>query len=493
MTENDLPIVGNFFSTYLNGQTQLVKLFHELSMAENATAVSLTVSGLSMKANLDGIETQLIQRVEVLSFGIEFDRTIINKVYITGELLVLFQLPSNVHMNYKALTTSINYTMRVNDGPVWGRMALHDISVEHNQITNELLMKFERQELIVVNETVFQEFAANLVLTSNVSVTINGLAAAVAEVKIGNIPLINIPVTDTLNLVGYEQFDHGLLSIDEVDLTAALSSHELALGIKTIINNPSVVHILNGGRLSLNLCEFTTGISLGLIMLDPFYLEPQGNITKFTAQGTFTFTQENFAIAKAFVSRMISGMDNNVELRGILPNNSIGTSIPLLSLAISGLRIHTRVPGLHGDRTLVREVLLKKLSALQISGISLGLIKTLDSRIQLRNSFSTPLTIAGMSMRADYGDKVNEDQQIGTVFDNSTIRIDAYQEIITPYIQVKITAKLTTMISLLSPLLAGTIPLSLSGFINATIDNRLDLIQIPITSLNVTSTQESSI
>ncbi|CAF2367300.1 unnamed protein product [Rotaria sp. Silwood2] len=493
LNENDLSVVGKFFSAYLNNQTQSVTLFHELSTnEENTTAMDLTISGLSMKSNLDGVETQLIQRVEVLSFGIEFDSIIANKVYITGQLSVLFQLPSNVHMTFKALTTSIDYVMSFNNGSNMGRMILYDIPVEHNQITNELLMTFDKQELIVLNETAFQEFAANLVLTNNVSVMIEGLAAALAEVIIGNITLTNISVSDTLHLDGYDRFDNGLLNIDEVDLTKALSSHELSLSVQTKINNPSAVYILNGGRLSLDLCELTSGISLGLVIIDPFYLETQGNSTILNAEGTFTITQQNSATAQQFVSNMVSGIDNDVELRGILPNNSIGTSIPLLSMAISGLRIHTRVPGLYGERTLVRKVLIKKLSALQLLGISFGTVKILSSRIQLKNPFSAPLAITGMNIRADFGSVINPDVQVGTVTDSSHITIGAREEVTTHYIDVKITATLSTMISLAGPLVTGAFPLSLSGFINVTIDNQLNLIQLPITLVNISTTQESS-
>ncbi|CAF4698078.1 unnamed protein product, partial [Rotaria socialis] len=80
--------------------------------------------------------------------------------------------------------------------------------------------------------------------------------------------------------------------------------------------------------------------------------------------------------------------------------------------------------------------------------------------------------------------------QVGIVADNSNIIIGPYEEIVTPNIDVRITAKLTTMISLLAPLLAGSIHLSLSGFINVTIDNQLNLIQLPITLLDISSTQD---
>ncbi|CAF4930194.1 unnamed protein product [Rotaria sp. Silwood1] len=489
LNTSDLPVVGKFFSAYLNGLTQSVTLFHELSTDEDiATALDLTISGLSMTSKLDGIETKLIQRVEVLSFGIEFDPIVVNKVYITGQLSVLFQLPSNVHMTFKAFTTSIDYVMRSNDGPNLGKMTLYDIPVEHNQITNELLMNFNKQELVVLNEIAFQEFATSLVLTSNVSVTIEGLAKALAEIVIGNISLSNISVSDTLHLAGYDQFDNGLLSIDEVDLTKALSSHELALNVKTKINNPSVVYILNGGRLSLDLCELTSNISLGLVIIDPFYLETQDNSTILSAQGTFEITQQNSAIAQQFVSRMVSGESNQVELRGILPNNSIGTSIPLLSTAISGLRIRTQVPGLYGERALVREILLEKIGIADVASILIT--KKIGSRIRLRNPFSAPLTITGMNIRVDSGPVVDSNKEIGIVTYSSRISIGANAEIITPEIELKTTAGLGTLTSLLLALKAGTLRLSLSGSIDVSIDNQLNLVKLPIRLINISAKEE---
>ncbi|CAF1327962.1 unnamed protein product [Rotaria sordida] len=492
LNEDHLPIVGKFFSAYLNNLTQSVILFHELSTNEDiTTALDLTVSGLSMKSNLDGIETKLIQRVEVLSFGIEFDSINVNKVYITGQLLVLFELPSNVHMTFKAFTTSINFVMRSDNGPNLGQMTLHDIPVEHNQVTNELLMKFNKQELVILNERAFQEFAANLVLTTNVSVTIEGLAEALAEIIIGNISLSNISVSDTLQLAGYDQFGNGLLNIDEVDLTKALSSHELSLNVKTRINNPSAVYILNGGRLSLDLRDFTSNISLGLVIIDPFYLEIQNNSTILNAEGTFGITPQNFAIAEQFVSRMVSGEDNEVELRGILPNDSIGTSIPLLSMAISDLRIRTHVPGLYGEKALVRQILLEKILLADVASILIS--KKLRSRIRLKNPFHAPLTITGMNVRVDFSSVIDPSKEIGTVTYNSNIFIGSVEEIITPEIEVRTTAGLFTLSSVLGSLKNETLRLSLSGSISVTIDNQLNLSQLPIRLPNILAKEEASI
>ncbi len=488
--ERDLPVVGKFFSAYLNGQTQPVKLFHDQSSQENATAMDLTISGLSMKANLDGIETKLIRQVDVLNFGIEFDSDDVNKVYVTGRLSVLFELPSNINMTFKALTTSINFIMRFNDGPAMGRIILYDLPVEHNQTTNELTMSFEKQELIVLNNTAFEEFAANLVLTTNVSIGIEGLASALAQVRIGNITLSNLPINDTLELAGYNQFDNGLLSIDNVDITGAISPQALALQVKTQIINPSVVNMINGGRLLLDLCDMVNGTSLGLVNIDPFYLDPQGNVTIINAEGILNITEKNTVIAREFISNMVSGIDSQIELRGTLEDNSTGTSIPLLELAIAGLRIHTRLPGLSGDKALVRELRLKRLTALEIAGITIGLVKKLSTRIRLSNPFSTTVSIQSMDIRADYGAEADENLQVGTVLDNTPLNISAHQELITSYVDVTITAKLTTLATLIGPLLAGNAHLSLSGFITVAIGGDFVLKQIPVTMLNITTDQE---
>ncbi|CAF0888313.1 unnamed protein product [Rotaria sordida] len=490
--ERDLPVISKFFSAYLNGRTQSVTLFYSKSSVENRTAMDLTISGLSMKADLHGIETKLIRQVNVLNFGIEFDSVHVDKVYVTGRLSVLFELPYNIHMTFKALRTSINFTMRFNNEPSMSEMILRDLSVEHNQTTNELFISFNKQELIILNDKLFKKFAANLVLTSIVSVTIEGLAAAVAKVRIGNITLSNIPINDTLHLVGYNQFDNGLLNIDNIDLIGAISSNTLALQVRTHIINPSVVNILNGGRLSLDLCDIINGISLGSINIDLFYLQPQDNITVLDAKGTFNITQQNAVIAREFISHMISGIDSQVELRGRLKDNSVGTSIPLLSLAIADLRIHTRVPGLSGQRTLVSEIILKRLTGAEICGIPLGLVKTLLTCIRIINPFSTSLVILNMNVRADFGPIVDEDIQVGIVNYNTPLTIDSHQELITPYFTVKLSAKLSTMVALLGPLLAGNARLSLSGIIDVSIGGDFVLTELPLTILNVAINQEHS-
>jgi hypothetical protein len=120
---------------------------------------------------------------------------------------------------------------------------------------------------------------------------------------------------------------------------------------------------------------------------------------------------------------MVSGQDNEVELRGRLVDQSIGTSISLLSLAIADLRMNAAVPGLAGDRSLVRELVLKKLSDVQISGIPFGFVQSLSTRIRLVNPFSTSISIVGMNIRADDSAQVDESLQVATVNDSSTIQI----------------------------------------------------------------------
>ncbi|CAF1500658.1 unnamed protein product [Adineta steineri] len=490
--ENDLPVIGKFFSSYLNGQTQEVKLFHNQSSEQNATAMDLTISGLSMKANLNGIQTKLIRQVNVLNFGIEFDSIDVNKIYITGQLSVLFELPSNVHMTFKIFTTSIEFIMRFNNGSDMSKMILNNIPVEHNQVTNEIFLSFTKQQLIVLNNESFEEFAANLILTTNVSVMIQGLTAALTEVRIGNITLTDIPISDTLHLTGYNQFDNGHLIIDNIDITGSISSQALALHVKTQIINPSVVNIINGGRLTLDLCDSLNFTSLGTIDINPFYLQPQNNATIINAEAIFNITEHNNIIARKFISNMVSGIDSEVELRGTLPDNSTGTSIPLLSLAIAGLRIQTKVPGLTGDRQFIREIIVKKLTAGEIIGIPLGLVKTLSIRVRLINPFSTSISIQSMRIRADFSPTIDEDHQIGTVEDHAPFTVNPHQDLITSYKTVTLSAKLSTMIALLSPLLSGNARLSLSGVIDVTIGDNFTLNQLPLTTLNVTTDQEHS-
>ena len=484
-------MIGRFFSSYLNKQTQAVRLFHDKNTSPNPTAMDLTVSGLSILANLFGIDGELIRQIDVLNFGIDFDPDQVNRVYVSGEFQVLFQLPVNVNMTFKALTTSIDYKIRFLDGTPVGQMSLSDIVVEHNQTTNEIIMRFDHRELEVLDDNAFAKFAADLVLTKDVAVIIDGRASSVAQVRIGNLTLSDIPLNNTLHLTGYDQFGHGLLKIDEIDITGTLSADSLILRVKTELSNPSVVNILNGGRLSLDLCDTINGTSLGLVNIDPFFLKPEGNTTVVEAEGIFNITQNNEDVAKAFISRMVSGIDGQVELRGTLPDNSTGTSIPLLALAIGGLRIRTTVPGLSGDKMLLREIILKRLTPLEIAGIPLGFVKKLSTRIRIVNPFSSTLVIDQMNIRADYSDVIDEDKQVGIVEDSTPIVILPHEELVTPYVTVALTAKLPTMVSLLGPLFAGDAHLSLSGTIGVTIENEFSLIKLPFTALNVKTDQEA--
>ncbi len=480
------------FSSYLNGESQLVKLVHNRSSKENPSAMDLTISDLSMKANLHGIETKLIRQVNLINFGIEFDSIDVSKVYVRGRLSVLFQLPSNVRMTFKVLRTTIQFTMRFNYGTDMSKIILHDLLVEHNQTTNEILINFHKQELIVLNNQSFKEFAADLVLKNNLSIRIEGLASVVVQIGIGNLILSNIPIINTLDIVGYNQFNNGLLNIDNIDLTRSISSDRVALQIRIDITNPSSINIINSGCLSFNVCHFQNGISFGLIHIDPFYLRPQKNLTILDAKGIFNITEQNYTTAREFLSRMISGIDNEIELRGILEDNSIGSSIPSLSLAIAGLRIHARVPGLSGKKILIRQIILQRLTPAKIFHISRGRINTLLTRIRIRNPFSTHLIIRNISITAYFGYRIDQDLQIGIVNDDTPIIIHSRQQLLTPYLTVTLLGRLTTMIALLRHLLTGSAHISLSGIIDVTIGYDFILNQLPITLTNVITVQEHS-
>jgi hypothetical protein len=97
-----------------------------------------------------------------------------------------------------------------------------------------------------------------------------------------------------------------------------------------------------------------------------------------------------------------------------------------------------------------------------------------------------------MHVRADFSPVVDEDLQVGVAQDNTPLTIGAHQEIITPYINVTLSAKLSTMIALLGPLLAGNAHLSISGVIDVTIGDNFVLTQLPLTILNITTDQEHS-
>jgi hypothetical protein len=413
----------------------------------------------------------------------------VNKVYVTGQFQVAFQLPSNIQMTFKALTTTVSLIVRSVEGANIGQMNLYDMPVEHNQTTNEILMTFEKQELHVLNDTAFEEFAANLLQKSNVSVVIEGLTTAVAQTRIGNLTLADIPMQDTIYLTGFDQFDHGRLQIGKIDIVGARSATQLVLRVNTIITNPSVVNIIEAGRFTLDLCDLSNTVSVGSVIIDPFHLEPYENKTVIDAEGILQITSENNATVRQFVSRMVSGIDSQVELRGTSADNSTGTSVPLLALAVAGLGIHATVPGLSGDQALIREIILKKLTAAQIAGIPLGLVKTLLTRIRIVNPFSTAMVIHKLDIRADFSAIVDVDKQVGVVNDSTPLVIGPHQDLITSYYTVHLTAKLGTMVSLLVPLFAGNAHLSLSGTFDVTIGDQFTLTRLPFSILNITTVQ----
>jgi len=134
--------------------------------------------------------------------------------------------------------------------------------------------------------------------------------------------------------------------------------------------------------------------------------------------------------------------------------------------------------------------MVKKLTAAEIAGITIGLVKVLLVRIRIVNPFNASIIIQDLNIRADNGAKIDEGSQLGVVNDNRPLNISAHQEFVSHYINVTITAKLTTLVALIGPLLSGDAHLSLSGSITVTIGDDFVLNRLPVTVLNVKADQE---
>jgi hypothetical protein len=159
-------------------------------------------------------------------------------------------------------------------------------------------------------------------------------------------------------------------------------------------------------------------------------------------------------------------------------------------LAVAGLRIHTRVPGLTGDKALVPELIVKKLTAAEIAGIALGLVKQLPARIRVLNPFSTSITINALDVKVDYGSKIDDELQLGLAKAQPNLNVGAHQEVTSDYIDVTIAARLSTLTAMIGPLLTGHAHLSLYGTIDVTIGDDFVLQQLPVTLLNITTKEE---
>ncbi|CAF4240789.1 unnamed protein product, partial [Rotaria sordida] len=97
-----------------------------------------------------------------------------------------------------------------------------------------------------------------------------------------------------------------------------------------------------------------------------------------------------------------------------------------------------------------------------------------------------------MNVRVHFSSVIDPSKEIGTVTYNSNIFIGSVEEIITPEIEVRTTAGLFTLSSVLGSLKNETLRLSLSGSISVTIDNQLNLSQLPIRLPNILAKEEAS-
>ena len=274
--DEDISTFGRFFSAYLNNQTQSVTLFHNRTVADTANAVELTVSGLSIGADLPGIEAELIHSVEVVTFGIGFDPRPSDNVYASGRLRVLFGLPSNVNVSLLAKKTTIEFTMGFPGRPVFGRMNLHELPVQHDQLTNELMIDFQRQLLTIVDRNAFVNFTQTFTsggLDNRVSFGIAGLASITGLFAIGTLDVDGIALNNTISL-------DGLGGLKDVHVNGISINGEengaFQLSINTTIVNPGSTFVQLQSFI-LQLADHQSGTMLGRILVDVLTLEPGKN------------------------------------------------------------------------------------------------------------------------------------------------------------------------------------------------------------------------
>ena len=363
--KNSLTMDGTLLQSNTSAENELIALFvagqtalATATAASDASSVPLFnggIQGLTLATALPGYTGQIINSTALSAFSIGFDRSTPSTAMVSSFARASFALPPNVDMPVLGVgNTNITATAYLNENAPIGVMTAFNVPATFESGSPDyisLSIPSSPLEVSVDQAAAFQQFAADLLLSSSATMQLQLIAAPVTNTPLGNLSL-SVPANATVSFIGMNSFVSpltGLSLMQVLSFDIVRSSPDwLLLNITLNVTNPSNVSLSSLGDLRLDL--LVNGTRIGGVTVPSFELplgtaqhQAVANLSKPT-----TAAQE--AASLRLVSAMINQTASDITLHGGLQqaDGSVvaGTDIPLLQQAVSSFSSPTVFPGL---------------------------------------------------------------------------------------------------------------------------------------------------
>ena len=445
----DLGAASEFFSLYVTGVSSLVIVRGLNAGCSPVTWVQQTVQAVTISTSFPGDTSNLIKSVSLGSLGMFFpggSGAPTASSSAVADFALPFDFPFSVSNIATTLTISSNTTnVKFLQIPVPTTPAIS------NQAAGTLAFSFTKVLVSILDVATFEAFAQTLVVNSQLTVNLQGVATTTVVTAAGNLTLSGLSFSTTIPLVGFDSFLNPPIVINTVDVVGGTPG-QAQLSIGLTMSNPSIVYGDLGG---LTLSLWYNGEKVGTTTIADLSL-PVGSLNLTGVTG-YLFDNGAGSQSRALLTAFLEGTSSTLTMKGV------SSTVTYLGQAINALSSGTTLPGL--TTVLVPEAYMDADTTLGNIADFLVRPAIAPTELVVNNPFTAGFTITATNFNIYSGTTL-----IGTMDLNPVnIVIAGKSQTTTPFESVSLESVSLTLVGTFIDSLGSGASLDISGTMSLTI------------------------
>lgn len=393
-SQDDLGIIAEFFSSYLQGKDSPITVTGK--EAKGPKWLSRAVRHINTTSTFTGYThtAELLGDLQIGALGVTLDEE--GNPYFSGQVNATMQLPPTLRQPMSIPCSSMSFNMSDEQGNVMGGLDLgctQSRSVYYPEpCTDEhcggvLMLSFEPTKMEVISWEHLSGFLGQALRTDTVNATLSGIAGPMIMVSFGSLKLGGIPFRGGVSIKGMDAFKKGV-QVGKLDILAGTPG-KLTLATTARIFNPSPVEA------ALGPVEFDLQVNgtyvVGRIAIANFSLHKEDWIT--IAATAYYIDTDPLLPGRTFLSDYLCQRNQTIAL---INAKATGTNAKLLQPSLDGFVTSTLFPG--------RVDKLMTSAAMQWTNEVWKLLSNIPVVLTVNNPFSTAVSIVGAAETITYTD-----------------------------------------------------------------------------------------
>ncbi|PFH51992.1 hypothetical protein AMATHDRAFT_74502 [Amanita thiersii Skay4041] len=382
---SDIDQIGELFSNFLSGKNSTLSTRGNTVTPPGAQGpvgwLSQAFKTLDLPVILPGMQFKIIQSIELkdLEVVIQSDEQAFSPPTSSKNTLATYKNPFGFSL--QVIASGQTLTLGAGETDI-AQLKLPKTAVNGGISTGnvaDLLISFDKQPLVALNNDAFKQMFAEVTLEKTVSIDLRGTADVTARTSIGDVPISGIPFDVESQLQGINSFNHeaSLSNVTVAGSGGAGGNEFIVSPLTTMLQNPSNVSLSTN---NIALPVIYQGVRLGRAAINSFDLVPGGNIvdTEFHYQPD----NANDTVAQSFLTRFIQSTD---DIPLTIDGDSASSPYGSLQLALAGVQISTTLKGLNHPNLITHVNVFITLESLitNLVSIDFDLNNPLDAEMAL--------------------------------------------------------------------------------------------------------------